>query len=265
MNPRFSNYRYRAVFCMTLACLIGGSSCQKGVETPSPPAESHPAGELQTESADVARNAEPAVAAGEELQSLRIETDGARIHYLIGGPPTGRPVLLLHGAKYEAQTWQEIGTLELLMREGFRVCAVDLPGHGQSSAADVDETSWLIDLLKVLELNKPVVVSPSMSGIYSLPLVIAAPPRTSGFVAVAPVGIPAFKEKLKRIVVPVLAVWGDSDRTVPRAFQDLLADTVPEGSKITIPNAGHACYLDNREEFHKELLAFLKVLPPQRD
>lgn len=265
MKPRISICRYRTACYMILACLIGGSSCKKGVETSPPPAESRPGVGSQAASAEVAGDAEPPVTASEDLQSLRIEIGGVRIHYLIGGPTTGRPVLLLHGAKYEAQTWQEIGTLELLMREGFRVCAVDLPGHGQSSAADVDETSWLIDLLKVLELNKPVVVSPSMSGIYSLPLVIAAPPRTSGFVAVAPVGIPAFKEKLKRIVVPVLAVWGDSDRTVPRAFQDLLADTVPEGSKVTIPNAGHACYLDNREEFHKELLAFLKVLPPQRD
>lgn len=42
-------------------------------------------------------------------------------------PGAARNVLLLHGAKYSAQTWQELGTLSLLADAGFRVAAVDLP------------------------------------------------------------------------------------------------------------------------------------------
>ncbi|CAM9847682.1 unnamed protein product, partial [Ectocarpus sp. 13 AM-2016] len=47
--------------------------------------------------------------------------------------PTGeeagavRNVLLLHGAKFSAQTWQDLGTLSLLATNGFRVAAVNLP------------------------------------------------------------------------------------------------------------------------------------------
>lgn len=43
-----------------------------------------------------------------------------------GGP---RNVLLLHGAKFSAQTWVDLGTLDLLSSSeaGFRVAAVNLP------------------------------------------------------------------------------------------------------------------------------------------
>lgn len=45
------------------------------------------------------------------------------------GAETGavRNVLLLHGAKFSAQTWQDLGTLSLLATNGFRVAAVNLP------------------------------------------------------------------------------------------------------------------------------------------
>lgn len=42
-------------------------------------------------------------------------------------PGAARNVLLLHGAKYSAQTWEDLGTLSVLADAGFRVAAVDLP------------------------------------------------------------------------------------------------------------------------------------------
>lgn len=47
--------------------------------------------------------------------------------YPSAAPDAARNVLLLHGAKYSAQTWQNLGTLAALADEGFRVAAVDLP------------------------------------------------------------------------------------------------------------------------------------------
>src|SRR5579885_1966674 len=188
-----------------------------------------------------------------ENQSRRIEVQGGRVHYLIEGDEKGRPVVLLHGARFQAETWKEIGTMKALARAGYKVIAVDLPGYGKSSPSRGDARTWLRGLLDVLELEKPVVVSPSMSGRFSLPLVTEEPQRVSGFVAVAPVGIPGYKDELHRITAPGLAIWGENDEIVPRDQADLLVGSVKRGRKVIIAGAGHAVHMTAPAALHEEL------------
>lgn len=199
-----------------------------------------------------------------ENQSRWIEVEGSRVHYLIEGDEKGRPIVLLHGAKFQAETWKEIGTMKALAQAGYNVIAVDLPGHGKSGASQGDARTWLRGLLDALKVEKPVVVSPSMSGRFSLPLVTEEPQRVSGFVAVAPVGIPRSRDQLQRITAPVLAIWGENDRIVSLDQADLLVRSVKQGRKVIIPGAGHAVYMDAPAAFHEELLRFLKELPQGR-
>jgi pimeloyl-ACP methyl ester carboxylesterase len=183
------------------------------------------------------------------------------VHYLETGSPEGMPVVLLHGASFSAETWRETGTLAALARAGYRAVAVDLPGFGQSPRASVDFDTWLLELLDQLAIERPVIVSPSMSGRFSLPLVTGTPSRAAGFVAVAPVAIPQYRDRLERIAVPVLAIWGEQDRTVPHANADLLIGEAPQGRKVVVPNAGHAPYMNDADAFHDALLEFLGELP----
>ena len=83
--------------------------------------------------------------------------------------------------------------MEALAQAGYLAYAIDLPGYGKSSAGTGDARTWLRVLLDLLKIEKPVVVSPSMSGRFALPLVTEDPQRVSGFVAVAPVGIPQLR------------------------------------------------------------------------
>jgi pimeloyl-ACP methyl ester carboxylesterase len=190
------------------------------------------------------------------LSSHEVEVGVARIHVLERGPREARGLLLLHGARFQAATWEELGTLETLARAGFRAVAVDLPGFGESPPADVDAATFLGPLIEALGLERPVLASPSMSGRYSLPFVARSPGRLAGFVALAPVGIRAALAELEGNELPALLVWGSEDPTLAEAQP--LAAALPASELFVLEGASHPCYLDQPERFHELLLAFAR-------
>jgi pimeloyl-ACP methyl ester carboxylesterase len=183
-----------------------------------------------------------------------------KVHYLLQGPGDGRPIALLHGASFSSQTWQEIGTLDALEQAGWRSYAFDLPGYGKSDETELAADVWLRSVLDAVAIERPVVVTPSMSGRYALPLATGDCRRIAALVAVAPVAIPQHRNRLSQIDVPVLAVWGENDRTIPLSQADLLVASVPQGRKRIIPGGSHAPYMSDPEAFHQAILDFLAEL-----
>jgi len=199
-----------------------------------------------------------------KCEQFDIDYRGKRLRSLRIGKPGGREVLLLHGARFNSRTWLELGTLEFLAKNGCRAMAIDLPGFGKSEEVPARPEEFLFHVLPFLDLKRPVVVFPSMSGSFAFPFAIAHPELVAGLVPVAPVAIDDHAAKLEGLDLAALIVWGEKDTVVPIAKAETLRRLLPRSEKIVLAGASHPCYLDQPQQFHAALLRFLKSLDRPR-
>jgi abhydrolase domain-containing protein 14 len=205
-----------------------------------------------------------AASAPAEVRSHDAAIGAHKLHWLEAGPEDGQTVLLLHGARFHSGTWQQLGTLERLAEQGFHAVALDLPGYGASPAPPPGANLDLAEFISAQKLTKPIVLAPSMSGHFALPLVTEHTDRIAGFVAVAPVELPAYESKLRAIALPTLIIWGENDAVVPRAQADALHSWVKHSRIVILKGARHPCYLDKPDEFHAALIDFLESLASKK-
>lgn len=189
-----------------------------------------------------------------------IDLDGCLIHVLNCGPADGLPVLLLHGMKFQAETWRELGTLDTLAKAGLRVLAVDMPGFGKSAASEVKPTAVLTRLMQQLGLAQAVLIGPSMGGRIALEFAIAHPQVVSGLVLVGAVGVEENRASLARITAPTLIIWGEDDQVSPLANSDILLAELSRAERQIYPQAPHPCYLQQRQRWHQSLTTFFQQL-----
>ncbi|NXD82383.1 ABHEA protein, partial [Halcyon senegalensis] len=140
-----------------------------------------------------------------------------------------------------------------------------MSGYGDSPPAEMVATvqgrvSFLDHVLQALGMWRPVLISPSMSGRFALPFLLAQGERLAGFVPIAPVGTKDYTaEQYQRVQTPTLILYGDRDTSLGhQALQNL--QHLPGHQVAMVPGAGHACYLDKPEDFHRALLGFLRQL-----
>ena len=198
-----------------------------------------------------------AVAAQSPITAHNVAVGGSTLRYLEAGPPGPTTVLLLHGARFTSETWRELGTITTLADAGHHVIAFDLPGYGNSERSQVPRNDYLNETLGQLwPTSRFIIVSPSMSGGFSLPFVARRPDRVAGYVPVAPVGIDDHRAALEQVDVPTLVVWGEEDQVIPVAQASVLANAL-NGDTLILAGASHPCYLDRPDEFHRALLDFV--------
>jgi len=191
-------------------------------------------------------------------RTLALGTDGLSLHVLEAGPREARCVVLLHGARFRAETWRECGVLDALARAGWRAVAVDLPGHGDSPPSSAPPADLLGEFLPALGVERAVVVAPSMSGAWALPAFSARPELFLGFVPVAPAARDTLDVRSDAPRIPTLVVWGENDPVFPLAEGRAFAARLPGAELAVVERAGHACYLDRPERFRELLLGFLE-------
>ena len=205
-----------------------------------------------------------ATAQSQAVSEGRIELESGRLRSLTAGPAQGTTVLLLHGARFTSETWRELGTLERLADAGLRAVAVDLPGFGESPALPLEPSEVLAQVVPALGGGRVLLVSPSMSGIFSLPFVLDHPGSVLGYMPVAPAGLGTYQERLAEVSVPTRILWGGADTVLPLEQGEELARAIAGSQLSVFEGASHPCYLDLPERFHAELIAFARDLNSER-
>lgn len=183
-------------------------------------------------------------------------------------PATQMPkltILLLHGQSFTSQNWVDIGTLQYLAAWGYHAIAIDLPGYGKSkdeSLGSATQGEFIAAVVSLIQA-KPVIISPSMSGGFALPYLFQDPSqcmeRAIGYIAVAPVMSGQFKHSYPKSQLPTLIVYGSTDERLGFMSRDDL-QSLPQSQIAEIPDAGHACYLNQPALFHNLLYSFLSKL-----
>lgn len=206
-----------------------------------------------------------------------VDLDGFKVAAIVRPPAesvTGSDdlvtVLFLHGQSYSSRIWDDRKILDPVAAAGWRAVSVDLPGYGETpdrkDGEKVSDGAWLRELIdKLGGPGRVVVVSPSMSGKYSLSYLEEFPQEELlGFVPVAPVGIDDLDRPPDSAPISTMAIWGSEDPSYSQARDDLLLAQMwaPPGSAQSqvIEGAGHACYDDEPIEFTSILLSFLRSL-----
>ncbi|XP_029946843.1 putative protein-lysine deacylase ABHD14B [Salarias fasciatus] len=202
--------------------------------------------------------------------SVQLQGCNAPLFYRQSQPASGdvrMSVLLLHGIRFSSENWLSIGTLDILAKAGCRAVAIDLPGLGQSkqalAPAEVGELApagFLKEVCEQLRLSPAVVISPSLSGMYSLPFLHQHPALLRAYVPIAPICTDKFTaEQYRSVQVPSLIVYGDQDTQLGDVSLRNLSN-LANGSVAVMKGAGHACYLDDPDAWHKALTDFLNSL-----
>ncbi|MDH4316923.1 MAG: alpha/beta hydrolase [Desulfobulbaceae bacterium] len=190
-------------------------------------------------------------------RSKQIILSNCVVHYLESGTSDKPPVVFLHGMKFQAATWEQLGTLTKVAEAGFRAIALDMPGFGSSPSCDLPAGSVLVEFFQKIGLQSPILVGPSMGGRISLEFALDHPSLLGGLVLVGSVGVAENHERLPRLKIPLLIVWGGKDQIAPPAHADLLHKAVAGSTKVVIDSAPHPCYLEEPEKWHDTLINFL--------
>ncbi|XP_064579911.1 putative protein-lysine deacylase ABHD14B isoform X1 [Zonotrichia leucophrys gambelii] len=211
----------------------------------------------------------PGMAAPRVTEST-VTVQGQSLFYRRAEPAQAVPrltVLLLHGIRFSSETWLQLGTLATLAENGYRAVAIDLPGLGRSkdavAPAPVGQpapAAFLKAVSEALDLGPAVVISPSLSGMYSLPCLLEHSQLFKAYVPVAPICTEKFTaQQYAQIKTPTLIVYGDQDAELGQTSLNNLKH-LPEHQVLLLQGAGHACYLDKPNEWHRGLLDFLQQL-----
>lgn len=192
------------------------------------------------------------------IEDKTINIDGSPINVKMAGDFNTIPLLFLHGKAFQAETWQELGTLQAAIEAGFSVLAIDLPGFGKSPEADLSPETVINGVMKISNIESAILIGPSMSGKIAMEYTFSNPKKTAALVLVGAVGVEENRDKLNQLPSRTLIIWGENDQISDPANGRLLNKEISGSELVVFDGAKHPCYLEQPELWHKTLLNFAK-------
>nr|ATZ76872.1 esterase/lipase [uncultured bacterium] len=186
------------------------------------------------------------------MEGKRVLIDWGYMAYLEGG--RGRPLVFVHGAGNSIRVWDRV---LMDLKKNYRVLAVDLPGHGESSCK-LEETvegyaARVIEFLDALNLQDVHLVGHSMGGA----IVVKAVPQCSRVTGAVLVGTGATLEVNPTLLkglkenfggsVDMMARWSFS-REVPQDLVDEAREMMLQVGREVLYRDMYACSVYSGEE-----------------
>jgi pimeloyl-ACP methyl ester carboxylesterase len=180
----------------------------------------------------------------EPTYSRFVELSLGRTRFEVGGPPEGRPVVLVHGLSYPMEVWSPL--FRHLTDTGHRVCRYDLPGRGLSSYDGAKLSSLalarhLFELLDAVGFRSPTsLVSLSNADLVLTEAALLAPSRVASLVWLAPSGLdPRTMNGTTRFIRALPLLHGSAGRALAKrcarrieGHLDHLDPNAPETSRF---------------------------------
>ncbi len=171
----------------------------------------------------------------------------------------GLPVVFLHGHSFTSEIWNEIGVLTFLEEENIPFLALDMP-YGIMSKCFPKVTNPDVnvkvvkDALHYVFSDELVIVGASQGGYMALKYAVKHPIK--GLLLIAP---PRTKEEslmqtYNLLKIPVSIIYGTKDNLVSLEEMEELDDRLVNSKLIMYDNASHPAYLNNPENFRKNLI-----------
>ena len=120
---------------------------------------------------------------------MELTLDGKTVRYATGGrdhDPALPGVVLVHGAGMNRTVWQL--QTRYLAHHGYRVAAIDLPGHGGSDGPPLETVpamgEWLLEVIEALDLGPAHLVGHSMGTYIAIEAAARQPSSVASIVLV---------------------------------------------------------------------------------
>lgn len=217
---------------------------------------------------------------------MKISVNDVNIHYEEYGK--GKPIILLHG---NSETYQIFDRLITQLENNYKVYAIDSRCHGESEKTKEISYEWMandvIELIKKLNIEKPILYGFSDGGIIGLLIAIKEPNLLSKLIIsganLNPNGMSKgmlmisrfiyfitrnklYKmmikepnislEELKKIVIPTYVLAGEKD-VIKKEHTKLIAENISHSKLKIVPNENHGSYIIHSEKLYEIIKEFI--------